>query len=84
MLAYKFRLYLNKEEERKLLWTKEVCYHTYNRFLELYCNGEHDRGKPRRCCRCESRPMLTRLECIPRCSKTSCIGCSAMLLRSEH
>jgi len=45
MLAYKFRLYPNKEEERKLLWTKEVCRQTYNKFLELYCSGEHDRFK---------------------------------------
>jgi putative transposase len=45
LLAYKFRLYPNKEEERKLLWTKEVCRHTYNRFLELYRNGEHEFGK---------------------------------------
>ena len=42
MLAYKFRIYPNKEEERKLIWTKEVCRRTYNRFLELYNNGEHD------------------------------------------
>jgi putative transposase len=45
MLAYKFRLYPNKEEERKLLWTKEICRHTYNRFLELHRAGEHDRNK---------------------------------------
>ncbi len=45
MLAYKFRLYPNKEEERKLLWTKEVCRQTYNKFLELYNAGEHDRAK---------------------------------------
>jgi hypothetical protein len=36
MLACQFRLYPNKEEERKLLWTKEVCWQAYNRFLELY------------------------------------------------
>jgi putative transposase len=45
MLAYKFRLYPNKEEERKLLWTLEVCSKTYNRFLEMYNAGEHDRFK---------------------------------------
>jgi putative transposase len=45
MLAYKFRLYPNKEEERKLLRTKEVCRQTYNKFLELYYEGEHDRFK---------------------------------------
>ncbi len=45
MLAYKFRLYPNKEEERKLLWTLEVCRRVYNRFLELYNEGEHDRFK---------------------------------------
>jgi putative transposase len=45
MLAYKFRLYPNQEEGRKLLWTKEVCRRTYNKFLELYNAGEHDRLK---------------------------------------
>jgi putative transposase len=45
MLAYKFRLYPNKEEERKLMWTNEVCRQTYNKFLGLYNDGEHDRGK---------------------------------------
>lgn len=45
MLAYKFRLYPNQEEERKLLWTKEVCRRVYNRFLEMYYEGEHDRFK---------------------------------------
>ena len=45
MLAYKFRLYPIKEEERKLLWTKEVCRRAYNQFLELYYGGEHDRFK---------------------------------------
>jgi putative transposase len=45
ILAYKFRLYPNKEEERKLLWTKEVCRWIYNQFLELYNAGEHDRAK---------------------------------------
>jgi putative transposase len=44
MLAYKFRLYPNKEEKRKLLWTLEICRHTYNRFLELYNDGEHNLG----------------------------------------
>ena len=45
MLAYKFRLYPNKEEERKLLRTLEVCRLIYNHFLELYNDGEHDRNK---------------------------------------
>lgn len=45
MLAYKFRLYPNKEEERKLLGAIEVCRKTYNKFLELYNAGEHDRFK---------------------------------------
>lgn len=45
MLAYKFRLYPNMEEERKLLWTKEVCRRVYNKFLELYNEGEHNRFK---------------------------------------
>ena len=44
MLAYKFRLYPNKVEEGRLLWTKEVCRKTYNLFLELYIAGEHDRA----------------------------------------
>ena len=44
MLDYQFRLYPNKEEERKLFWTKEICRQTYNRFLELYNTGEHDHG----------------------------------------
>jgi putative transposase len=45
MLAYKFRLYPNQEKERKLPWTLEVCRKTYNRFLEMYYGGEHDRFK---------------------------------------
>jgi len=45
LLAYKFRLYPNHEQEKKLLWTKEVCRRIYNRFLELYNAGEHDRFK---------------------------------------
>jgi putative transposase len=45
MLAYKLRLYPNKEEERRLLRTKELCRQTYNKFLELYYGGEHDRFK---------------------------------------
>ena len=44
MLAYKFRLYPNKEEERKLLWAKDVCRCVYNRFLELYNEGEHSKA----------------------------------------
>ncbi|WP_019177738.1 helix-turn-helix domain-containing protein [Methanomassiliicoccus luminyensis] len=35
MLTYKFRLYPNKEEERMLLWTLEICRLIYNRFLEF-------------------------------------------------
>ena len=45
LLAYKFRLYPNREEERKLLWAKEVCRRVYNKFLELYNSGEHDQFK---------------------------------------
>lgn len=45
MLAYKFRLYPNREQEHRLLRTKEVCRHIYNMFLELYNAGERDRGK---------------------------------------
>ncbi len=45
MLSYKFRLYPNKEEEQKLLWTKDVCRRVYNRILELYNAGEQDRSK---------------------------------------
>jgi len=36
MLAYKFRLYPNHEDERKLLWTLELCRRAYNRMLEEY------------------------------------------------
>jgi len=36
MLAYKFRLYPNQDEERKLLWTLELCRRAYNRMLEQY------------------------------------------------
>ena len=42
MLAIKFRLYPNAEEEGKLLWTIEVCGLANNRFLELYNEGEYD------------------------------------------
>ena len=45
MLAYKFRLYPNKEEELRLLRSMEVCRCVYNRFLQLYNDGEHDRNK---------------------------------------
>jgi hypothetical protein len=45
MLLYKFSLYPNKEEEEKLLDTLEVCRKTYNRLLEEYNKGEHDRFK---------------------------------------
>jgi hypothetical protein len=44
MLAYKFRLYPNKEEDRKLLWTLEVCRKVYNRFPGPYCGGESTIG----------------------------------------
>lgn len=33
MLAYKFRLFPNKEEERKLLWTKDACRQICTKFL---------------------------------------------------
>jgi hypothetical protein len=48
MLAYQFRLYPNKAEERKLLWAKELCRQTYDRFLELYNGGNMtvERSKP--------------------------------------
>ena len=36
MLAYKFRLYPNHEDERKILWTLELCRRAYNRMLEEY------------------------------------------------
>ena len=45
MLAYKFRLYPNKEEERNLLETLEICCNTYNRLRDEYYKGEHDRFK---------------------------------------
>ena len=32
-ISYKFRLYPNKEQEEKLLWTLEKCRQTYNFFL---------------------------------------------------
>jgi putative transposase len=40
--TYKFRLYPNKEEERKLLWTLEQCRLAYNRFLEEFEKGERN------------------------------------------
>jgi hypothetical protein len=42
VLAYKFRLHPNMEEERKLLWTKDVCRRVYYQFIEHYNAGEHD------------------------------------------
>ncbi len=39
MLIYKFRLYPNHEEERKLLYTKNLCRLAYNRMLEEYNAG---------------------------------------------
>lgn len=44
-LGYKFRLYPDKEQERKMSETLEVCRNLYNRFLKLYKDGEHDHGK---------------------------------------
>jgi putative transposase len=40
MLAYKFRLYPNHEEERRLLRTMELCRRAYNRMLEEF-NENH-------------------------------------------
>lgn len=52
MLAYKFRLHPNQEEERKMLWTKEVCRRAYNRFLELYTTKASTTGPScMYCCR---------------------------------
>lgn len=31
--SYKFRLYLNKQQEEKLLWTLDRCKYTYNFLL---------------------------------------------------
>lgn len=45
MLLYKFSLYPNQKEEEELLETLEVCRKTYNRLLEEYNKGEHDRFK---------------------------------------
>jgi putative transposase len=45
MLAYKFRLYPNKEEELALLKALEGCRLAYNKFLEAYNAGERDRIK---------------------------------------
>jgi hypothetical protein len=52
MLAYKFRLYPNKEEERKLLWTKEgsenwnnqriIVARTYGRVENQSNNFQHE------------------------------------------
>ena len=42
MRAYKYRLYPNKEEERRLLWTLEQCRLAYNRFLEEFEKGERN------------------------------------------
>jgi putative transposase len=44
VLAYKFRLYPSKEEERKLLWTLEHCRSVCNRLLEELSNGQKDRS----------------------------------------
>jgi putative transposase len=43
LLAYKFRLPSEQGGGAELLWTKEACRRVYNRFLELYNTGEHDR-----------------------------------------
>jgi len=34
MKSHKFRLYPNKEQEKKLLWTMDRCRFTYNKLLE--------------------------------------------------
>ena len=41
MLAFKFRPYPNKEEEKKLLWTKDICRFVCSRFLESNNEGEN-------------------------------------------
>jgi len=33
-LSYKFRLYPNKEQEQRLLWTLDKCRFVYNKLLE--------------------------------------------------
>ncbi|MBI0584709.1 MAG: transposase [Methanomassiliicoccus sp.] len=43
LLVYKFLLLPNKDQEGKLLQTLEVCRKAYNRLLEEYYKGEHDR-----------------------------------------
>ena len=45
MLAYKFLLCPSEEEKKHLLGTLEACRKTYNRLLEEYNKGEHDRFK---------------------------------------
>ena len=45
MLACKFRIHPDHEQEGKQLWTREVCRRVYNRFLELHYSNEHDRFK---------------------------------------
>ena len=34
MKTYKFRLYPNKEQEQRLLWTIQQCRFVYNKMLE--------------------------------------------------
>ncbi len=76
MLAYKFRLYPNMEEERKLLWTKEVCRRVYNKFLELYNEGEHNRFKLQALLPVWKESDAIYEGCIPRCSSMSFIAYS--------
>lgn len=45
MLIYKFQLCPSQEQEKRLLETLEICRKTYNRLLEEYQKGEHDRFK---------------------------------------
>jgi len=39
-ITYKFRLYPDSEEEKKLLWTLEKCREVYNQMLEELKNGK--------------------------------------------
>jgi putative transposase len=45
LLVYKFSLRPNREQEGRLLQTLEVCRKAYNRLLDEYYKGEHDRFK---------------------------------------
>lgn len=38
MLAYRFRLYPNEDQERKMFYMKDLCRRAYNRLLEEHYN----------------------------------------------